>query len=444
MNFEQSLKYLYGFVDFERANAIKYDTKALDLRAFSELLRRRDDPQTRFKIVHVAGTKGKGSTCAMLASILKASGLSVGLFTSPHLLDVRERIQIDGSWISKDDFASLISEIEPIHTALGVARRCYRTTFELLTATALLHFAKSGVDFAVLETGLGGRLDSTNVVDPALCVITKIGYDHTGTLGNSIEAIAREKSGIIKANVPLVLAPQRADVFSVVQKFAADVEAPVTDIASEYRTVTRGLSDGFQTVRIEGPDELVCDARLPLLGLHQAENATCAVAAAQLLSRELSEITTKTMSDGLSKVAWYGRIEPLNIRPDVIVDCAHNEDSAEALVATLKSSFTPSKKIAIVGISGNKEARVVLTILNRYFDSFIATRASTPRAASLLAITEILDDLGASYEAYEQAERAAESGLSALGKGDLLCVTGSVYLAGELRPVLIDRLRSSS
>ncbi|RLC45178.1 MAG: bifunctional folylpolyglutamate synthase/dihydrofolate synthase [Candidatus Coatesbacteria bacterium] len=437
MNFQESVDYIYSFVDFERTGQITYNTRALDLKAFSELLVLLSNPHEEFAVVHVAGTKGKGSTCAMLASVLRASGLRVGLFTSPHLLDVRERIQVNGKWIAKDSFARALSVIKPVHAHLGLTSRSYRTTFELLTAAALLHFAEEHVEVAVLETGLGGRLDATNVVHPALSVITRIGYDHTGILGGTLSAIAAEKAGIIKENIPVVVADQKPEALTVIKRVAAEKNCPVVEAAREFRATPSGTAP-TQTVSFKGNGLKLEGIRLPLLGAHQIQNASCVVAAAKLLSSKFPSIDAASIGRGLAEVRLMGRVELLRADPFIVVDCAHNLESAESLVETLQELCVSGKKIAIIGISTNKDARAILAIMTRYFDKFLVTRADTKRAMSPVLLADQLRGLGAQIEAFDSASDAANAGLSMIGPEDLLCVTGSVYLAGQLRPFLVE------
>ena len=362
----------------------------------------------------------------------------VGLFTSPHLLNVRERVQVDGDWISEDAFASILSDIEPVQTRLGVKRRSYRTTFELLTATALVHFARQEVDVAVLETGLGGRLDATNVVDPKLCVITRIGYDHTGVLGENLSAIAAEKAGIIVEGTPVVIGPQAPEALGVVMDVARLKSSPVVDVAREFQSKLE-VAGTSQTLSIEGRVLRIDDIELPLLGAHQVENACCTAAAAQVLSRRLSGIDAESIRRGLSRVRLMGRVEVLKRAPWVILDCAHNRESAEALLKTLQSFCAPVRKTAIVGVSSNKDAEGMLAVLTRYFDRFLVTKADTKRAMPPEQLGAVLRGLGAQVDVFDRAADAARAGLSTIGSDDMLCVLGSVYLAGELRPMLVQK-----
>ncbi|MBN1592330.1 MAG: bifunctional folylpolyglutamate synthase/dihydrofolate synthase, partial [Candidatus Coatesbacteria bacterium] len=427
-------------VDFERTTAFTYDTRTLDLDAFSELLSLLSDPQDSYGIIHVAGTKGKGSTCAMLASILQSSGLSVGLFTSPHLLDVRERIQTNGAWISETEFASILSEIKPAHSQLGTSKMSYRTTFELLTATALMQFANRGVELAVLETGLGGRLDSTNVVRPSLSVITRIGYDHTAVLGSNLRAIAGEKAGIIKQGIPVIVGRQEKEAYDTIVNVARSMQAPLIDVAKDFTAHSHVEMDLHQHCSFDGLGLHLDDVSLPVIGEHQVDNACCAAAAARLLSSDFASIDAKSIEQGLERVQLMGRIEVLGRRPCVILDCAHNKESAEALIATLGAALEPRNKVAILGLSSNKDAETVVGILVRYFDKFLVTKADTKRAMEPKELRALLTAVGAETELFERSFDAASAGLSGVGADDLLCATGSVYLAGELRPYLVDRL----
>lgn len=440
MNYQQSLDYLYSFVNFERTSSFEYNTRTLDLDAFRDLLGRLGDPDRSFKIVHVSGTKGKGSICYMIASVLRSSGIRTGLFTSPHLLDVRERVQVDGKWIDEETFASVLSDIEPIHSHQSFARQSYRTTFELLTALALVHFAREHVEIAVLETGLGGRLDSTNVTDPMLCVISRIGYDHTNVLGGTLSEIAYEKAGIIKESVPVVVGPQEPEALRVILDTASSRESRIVNVGSEYTCRASTTINNSQMVAIEGMGQLIDGAKLPLLGAHQLGNAACAVAAAQLLSETFPQITSQTIRRGLSEVRLMGRIEVLRRDPAVVVDCAHNRESAAALLSTLRSLFTSVRRTAVVGLSRNKEAELLLAILASYFDRFMVTKANTERAMEPSAIADILAPLGVEFELFQNSADAASKAMAELRPEDLLCVTGSVYLAGELRPVLAERI----
>ena len=443
MNFEQSVEYLYSFVNHERTGVFSYDTRTLDLVAFEELLHRLGDPHRAFATVHVAGTKGKGSTCAMIASVLRRSGLRVGLFTSPHLVEIRERIQVDGRKIPRRLFASVLSDIRPVHTKLGSQQRSYRTTFELLTACAFMHFAREAVQVAVIETGLGGRLDATNVVRPEVCVITRVGYDHTRVLGELVEQIAREKAGIMKERTPVVIAPQRPEVHSVLLETASALGCRVVDVGSDFRWRCETACPSHQVISVQGPEVSLDRIRLPLLGDHQAENAVCAISAARLLSKQFGSITAGSIRRGLAAVRWYGRVEVVHTKPPVIVDCAHNEDSAEALVATLSSLFSPTRRIAVVGVSTNKEAARLLSVLSGYFDEFYVTKADTVRAMPPGVLAEMLLGLGAKARVFNEAAQAARAALARIGDDTLVCVTGSVYLAGELRQILVEWSRAN-
>jgi dihydrofolate synthase / folylpolyglutamate synthase len=411
MTYDEALAYWYGRINYEVRSAKPSDLKLEHMQA---LLQRLGNPHQSLRLVHISGTKGKGSTAAMLAAILQAAGLRVGLFTSPHLTHVEERIQIDGEPISRDDLTGLMGEVAAAAGAISPP-----TFFEIGTALGFLHFHRKQCDIAIVEVGLGGRFDSTNVCMPLVSIITNIGFDHMLQLGHTLEAIAVEKGGIIKSGVPVVSGVVQEGPRAVVRAIARELHAPL------YETSAEPLDPALA---------------IGLAGVHQRENAACALAAVRRLRDAGLAIPEAAVRHGLATVDWPGRIELIARRPTIILDTAHNVPSAEALVRTLAESFPVSgRKSVILAVSSDKQYPDILRVLAKQFDCFHLTKyGSNPRgipperlAAELAGIdsTKNVSIHASSREAWQAASGGAKP-------DDLLCITGSMFLAGELRPVL--------
>ncbi len=329
--FQKALEYLYSFVDFSLTRAFRYTPEKFDLGRVRELLASLGDPQEDYAVVHVAGTKGKGSTAALIAAALQAGGYRTGFYTSPHMQEYTERIQIDGKMIPQDAFVDLIEELKP-----HIQKVQQLSSFEIGTALAFLYFSRQDVDIAVVEVGLGGRLDSTNVVDPLISVITSISYDHTYILGNTLTEIAGEKAGIIKPGRPAVIAPQKEEARRVFLQVAQERGAPLTQVGQDYLFAP-------ETHSLEGQSLLVWPAAeqqrvdqyiessgqygwqplqltIPLLGLHQVENAATAYTAIQVARGYGLRITDEEIQQGFSRVFWPGRFEVLSREPVLIIE----------------------------------------------------------------------------------------------------------------------------
>ncbi len=438
MTYPEALAFWYARINYEVRAAQPGDLKLERMRA---LLRRVGDPHDRVRLVHVTGTKGKGSTCAMLAAVLRAAGYRVGLFTSPHLTDVRERIQIDGEPIAQAELAARMAELAPAVAAMDADGLPPPTFFEIGTALGFLHFAYRRCDAAVIEVGLGGRFDSTNVCRPLVAVVTSVGLDHTAQLGTTAEAIAFQKAGIIKRSVPVVSGVTEPGARAVVRLAASEQHAPLwesdRDFGFEY---TPGVGDRAPRVAVATPRGRYGPTPLALLGAHQAHNAALAVAAADRLRDAGMAVPPAAVAAGLAGVHWPGRVEVVSRRPAVILDTAHNVPSAEALVKTLAESFpTVGRRVVVFAVSSDKPVREMLAVLSRYFDHFHLTRyGNNPRsvapedaARSLAAVAP-----GVAFSTYPSAAAAWEGAKRTTGAGDLVCVTGSVFLAGELLPLV--------
>jgi dihydrofolate synthase/folylpolyglutamate synthase len=429
-----ALHFWYERVNYEQRSARPGDLKLDRMR---QLLTRLGDPHLRLRVLHVAGTKGKGSTSALLGSIFQHAGYRTGLFTSPHLSSVNERFQVDGQPITEGELTYLLSEIRAAVSGLADV-----TFFEICTAVGFLHFVRRRVDVAVLEVGLGGRFDSTNVCLPEVALITSISFDHTKQLGNTLASIAFEKAGIVKPGRPTVSGVVNPEARTVIEEVCRQRRSPLIemdrDIHVEYRPgQVREDKVVCPVLTVTTPRGTWADLELNLLGRHQAANAAVAVAAIEILQERGWPIRAEAVREGVASVCWPARMEILRHRPLVVVDCAHNVASAEAVVRTLQESFPPTRRVLVFASSNDKDVVGMARVLAPHFAAVVATRFTTnSRAVTPEQILAIFAQAGLSgttaatpAEAWEQARRLA-------GEDELVCVAGSVFLAGEMRAIL--------
>jgi dihydrofolate synthase/folylpolyglutamate synthase len=436
MDYLEALRYLSERSGYDRGFvANPFEREGVGLERTAWLLRAVGSPERRYPSVHIAGTKGKGSTAACLASILDAAGYRVGLYTSPHLHTFRERIQIAGRPIDSDLFARLMAELAAANAALVAERPDWgeATAFELATALALLAFARAEVDVAVVEVGLGGRLDATNVLLPEVAAITSISYDHTQILGDTLAEIAREKAGIIKPGRPVVSAPQRPEAEAVIVRTAAERDAPLLLGGRDW--AVKGTPARFS---YRGPGGELRDLRLVLRGAHQVENAGVALAVVQLLGARGLPIPEPALRRGLAQVRWPGRLEVLRERPLVVVDGAHNVDSAERLAQAMREEFAWRRLVLILGIARDKDIPGIVRALAPLADEVVAVASHSPRAAAperiLAAVGEVAP--GVPARAAGSVAAALDAALGRAGPEDLILVTGSLYAVAEAREAL--------
>ncbi|MCS7286205.1 MAG: folylpolyglutamate synthase/dihydrofolate synthase family protein [Anaerolineae bacterium] len=430
LSYREALEFIYSFTDYEKLKGYRYSPEEFNLARMEKLLEFAGNPHTFFRSLHVAGTKGKGSTCAIMESVLRAQGYRTGLYTSPHLHTFRERIRIAGELVSEEDVASGIEELRPlIEKVPGL------TTFEIMTALAFFLFAHKGVEVAVVEVGLGGRLDATNVITPMVSVITSIGYDHMQLLGNTLASIAREKAGIIKKGIPVVSAPQEEEALLVIEETARLRGSPLILAGRDWvwEDVEKGREDQVFTVKRLNPPGFSVRVRLPLLGVFQPVNATVAVAALDQARSQGLQVTDEAIVEGLEKVKWPGRLEVLQNSPLFIVDGAHNVDSARRLAQSLRELFSWNRFILVFGASSDKDIPGMLKELLPLADVVFFTRARNPRAASPEAILKEAQVLGFDGKVVEPANKAVEEALKEALAEDVVCVTGSLFLVAEAR-----------
>lgn len=429
MTYDEAIAFWYGRINYEVRSASPADLKLERMRAFLALLGK---PQDRLRIVHVTGTKGKGSTAAMLASIFLAAGYRTGLFTSPHLIHVEERIQVDRQAISREELTALIAEIAPVVQRLEASPYQGPTFFEIGTALGFLHFLRRRVELAVVEVGLGGRFDSTNVCHPKVAVLTSVGLDHVAQLGNTLEAIAYQKAGIIKPGVPTVSGVIQPGPRAVVQQIAAELQSPLVELQRDVHAEYHWGNPSTVTVRTR---RQYPPMPLGLLGEHQGVNAAIAVAVVEQLRDQGLTFTDKALAQGLAAVTWPGRIQVVEHQPACIIDCAHNVPSVEALLGTLRRAFpTVRQKRCVLAVSSDKPYPEMLAALAGYFDHFHLTRYGlNPRGVPPETLAELLP--AGRAQIHPSAAEAWEAARASCTPQDLLCATGSVFLAGELLQV---------
>ncbi len=420
--YRQSLDYLYGLEKYGMIFGLAQVERILDAIG---------RPHEEIQAIHVGGTNGKGSTAAMMASVLQREGYRVGLYTSPHLVRFTERIKINGEEIGEEEVASLTGWMREKIEAAGIAPPF--TFFDFTTAMALLHFCQKRVDLAVLEVGLGGRLDSTNVVNPLLSIVTNVSKDHEAILGRSILKIAGEKAGIIKKDRPFLTAATQPQVLRLFSKACAERGAPYFRVGKDFRYVRRGEKE----FDYEGLQRKLWSLQLSLWGLHQIVNATTALGAMEILEDLGYPVSIDAMVEGLKEVSWPGRLEVISTSPDVVLDGAHNPAGAIVLRESLEKEFRYRHLILLVGIMKDKDAGSILRTLAPLADHIILTKPHTDRASVPTSLFKVLRQNGKRAEIVEDLGEAIGKGISMLDREDLLCITGSLYTVGEARAYLL-------
>jgi dihydrofolate synthase/folylpolyglutamate synthase len=431
LNYSQAEEYLNSFVNYEQIPGITYAQPGYSLRHVEELLNRMGNPQLAARTVHIAGTKGKGSVAAMIAQVLSDSGYKTGLYTSPHLHTLRERISIDGSLISEVEFAAAMAEVKPFIEPMKQDTTFRQLTyFEALTALTFAYFKKKQVDVQVLEVGLGGRLDATNVAKPVVCIITPISLDHTQILGNSLEEVAREKAAIIKAGCWVVLSPQPKEAASVVSNICREKEAKVVQVGKDVTWQKTGGDIHHQSLAVESRTGKY-QVSIPLLGDFQLENTATAVAALEILASQGFAISATDIAQGLARVKWPGRFHIVRENPTVLVDGAHNVASMRGLVDNIKKYFSYKQMFLVFGTSCDKDIPGIISELIALSPHVIVTKTEHSRAAPLSTLAEEFSRRGIKTEIRETVTEAISRALSRADRTDIICVTGSLFIVAE-------------
>jgi len=461
MTYPEVIRYLNSFIDYEKIPRYSYK-QSFKLERIKDFLKAINDPQDNLKCIHIAGTKGKGSTCAFIAYILRQAKFKVGLYTSPHLFDFRERIRVldprpetrdqkpefEGM-ISSEELTALVERLRPhIDRYNSQSKYGALSFFEVYTTLAFMYFKEKKVDFCVLETGLGGRLDATNTTNSLIAAITPISYEHTQQLGRALTDIASEKAGIIKSYVTrhtsqaliVISAPQKEEVIEIIRNRCKQMDARLYEVGKDIALQKKEFSQNRQRFNINSEFGRMTDLEIKLLGNHQIINATVAVAVILALSRFYQvKLNLEAVKNGLYNTNWPGRFEIVPEKPLVILDGAQNRASAQALRETLIENFPNRSIILILGISQDKDIKGICQILIPISDEVILTQADNPRAADVASIEQIIRSQKPKYR--NQIIKTKEVG-EAIGIAkkkarpeDLILVTGSLFVVGEARQI---------
>jgi len=425
MTTPDAVEFLNSFLNYEQITAYQYPG-AFSLDRMEKLLTALGNPHRAYPVLHVAGTKGKGSTCAFAASILSAAGLKTGLYTSPHLISFPERIRVDGQPISEQDLAQAVERLRPFAGK-------DLTFFEVTTACAFLHFQQAGVEAAVIEVGLGGRLDATNLVQPEVAAIMPISLDHMPKLGNTLAQIAREKAGILKRGVPTVIAPQAEEALQIIEETAALRGAELHRVDREVRIESAEISLSGSSATFQTPVRSYAGLRIPLLGRHQLANAAAAIRMMELLSQRRPDlqITEQAVREGIARTEWAGRCQIIPGEPPLLLDGAQNAESARALKAAVGELF-PGRKISlVVGASQEKDLEGMARVWGPWADRIFLTQAGAPRAESSGRLREVFIPFHPSVALAGSVEEALQRAVEEAGPGGLVVVTGSLFIVGE-------------
>ena len=437
-DYESALRFLFSQTDYEKMQKVSYNRTTFNLERARWLMRLLGDPQRRVRTIHIAGTKGKGSTAAMLAAMLAGSGLKVGLYSSPHLEDIRERIRVGNRLISKRRLTALVNRVTE---ALKVMRPVNPPTFfEIFTALAWLHFEDEKVDAAIMETGMGGRLDSTTVCEPTVCLVSRIGIDHTKQLGETLGEIAIEKAGIFKRGVPVVASPQAAEAAEALRGRAAEVGCRIDIIGEDLPIAVRPVRSRGRLrweLRLLDGDADSGPVRVPLLGRFQADNCALALAAANRLVRAGWKLDCAAMLRGLAKTRWPGRLEVVSRRPMIVLDGAHNGESLACALDAAGAHFAFDRLICVFAMGADKRVDDMLAVLADGADRVIFTAADSPRAERPAALARRFREVhGGTSRTARTCALALALARRTAKPGDLILITGSLYLVGEARTFL--------
>lgn len=434
--YKEALKYLYERTDYEKEKRLRYNITTFNLARMEKLLSLVGNPHKKIPTVHIAGTKGKGSTATMLAKMLEANDYSVGLYTSPHLVHLHERIVVNSKMIRDSEMLGLLNRIyAPVEK---IAKTEQVSFFEIMTALAFMYFVDSKVDIAVIETGMGGRLDSTNVIRPEVVGITSLSIDHQLQLGKTIGSIAKEKAGVFKRGVPVITVQQDPEALRVLKTCATAAKAPLSVTGGDI-----DFSQRFETSREHGPHTRIClttptskfeHLRVPLHGKHQAINCGLALAMLDKLKSSGYEIDDEKATEGLNDVSLNGRMEMICDDPRIMIDAAHNAASIRALIHAIGQNIPYDSMVMIFGCNCDKDVKGMLNELRYGADKVIFTRSTSAKAMSPDDLSDLYTEMcGKMCQTAIALGEALQLAKSAVDKEDLICITGSFYLIGQAK-----------
>lgn len=434
-SFTQAYQYLCRATDYERMTKFHYTQTVFNLKRMQVLMKRLGNPERHIKFIHIAGTKGKGSTALILSQLLSSAGYKTGLFTSPHLVSLLERIQINNQPISKQAFTRMINILLP-HL-----KRIKPTFFEMMTALALSYFFRQSIDFVIMEVGLGGRLDATNIIRPLISIITRIGFDHMDKLGSSLSAIAWEKAGIIKAGVPVISEGRPEEAVKVIRERSLSKNTPYYLLGKDIKIINQGITRIGKRIglkcHIETPFATHGDLVIPFVGEHQLKNTALALTAIDyLVSRNWLTSSVRTKSE-LRQVFLPARLELVSTRPYLIIDTAHNQSSMKATAKSLKY-FKYKRLILVLGMARDKNVAAILRLIIPKSDIIIFTRADNPRFCEPMELLKRISDYDGRCPLFLEpdAKKAFHLARILAKQNDLILITGSFYLAGAIYPLV--------
>lgn len=426
MNYKEAMDYIHKVGNFGSNYGLERTYRILDIL---------DNPQNKLKLIHIAGTNGKGSTTAILTSLLRAKGFKVGMYTSPFLEEFEERIQINGENIPKDKLANLIEKVKVAVDKVIEEGYNHPTEFEIITCLMFLYFYEEKVDYGVIEVGLGGRLDSTNVINPIISIITSISFDHTNLLGSSLGEIAGEKSGIIKEDSPVVIYPQNKEAYDVIIKKANEMNSDLYEINLSNGEFIKTIDEDkvYQVIKIYNKFEV----KLPLLGEHQINNMLLALKAFEVISnKEKFIITEEDIKKGIYDVKWIGRLEIMNRNPMIVIDGAHNIQGISALKQNVEKYFNYKNIYLLLGILADKQVEDMIKTITPIAKKVYALTPNSTRAELATELKKEIERYNKNIVAFDSYEDALNLAIEEADKNDLILVSGSLYMIGDMRRII--------
>ncbi len=429
MDYRETMDYINNAAKFGSNYGLSRTEKILELLG---------NPEKKIKCIHVAGTNGKGSTAIMITKILREAGYKVGMYTSPFLEEFEERIQINGVNIPKEELSRVVTKLAKVVHKVEELGYQHPTEFEIITCAAFLYFYEKSIDFVVLEVGLGGRLDSTNVIDPILCVITSISYDHMNILGNSLKEIASEKAGIIKKNKTVILYPQEEESEEVIESVARANNAyiiKVNDNSARFIEVENISSKLYQHIEVRTKNDSY-DITLSLLGKHQLLNCSTAIHCVEELIQLGVNVDKKNIISALKNVEWKGRLEVLENHPLVVIDGAHNSDGIKKLSESIGTYFNYNKIVLILGILGDKEVEKMVEVISKKAKKIITVTPHSQRAELSRDLELVVKKYNKNCESMDDYKEAFLKAKQYCRKDDLLLISGSLYMIGDMRKII--------